>query len=619
MLNVDWFNPFKHTVYSVGVLYLTVMNLPRSKRYKQENVILVGLVPGPSEPPLNINSFLSPLVDELLKFWRGLHMKVANFSEPKLIRCALLCVACDIPASRKVSGFLGHAANRGCSKCMKSFPGPVGQKDYSGFDREKWAQRSEQLHRQSVAEILRTPLKSEKTKLEAKYGCRYSALLDLPYFDPVRMTIIDPLHNLFLGSAKHILKKVWIESNLIPKSKFSDIQTLVDRVTVPPHLGRIPSKIASSFSGFTADQFKNWTNIFSPLVLYDILPEEDYECWKHFILASRILCKSTISNHDIQLADALLLQFCRRVERMYGKNVITPNMHLHCHIKDNLYDYGPIHGFWLFPYERYNGILEHFPMSHRSIEVQLMHRFVREFELSAQVHELPNLFATDFGEVLGGLVQPTLQGSLKYTSSHANWCEPVDPRKVKDWRISPNSTLELPKTYTRGSFSQLHLDDLRELYAVLYPSAVHIDLHSMYRKYPNMVYNGVTYYSENSRIKSKSSIVLAIFHPNRSAMAQSDSIVLRPARIEYFVRHSVNLGNENCVYEHTLACISWLKEHHDRDYVGKPCEIWWKDLFDESSFNFLPIQLLSCHCAHTDIEFESQTVLLVCPIINVNM
>lgn len=56
---------------------------------------------------------------------------------------------------------------------------------------------------------------------------------------------------------------------------------------------------------------------------------------------------------------------------MYGKDLITPNMHLHCHIKDSIYDYGPIHGFWLFPYERYNGILEHFPSSHRSIEVQL--------------------------------------------------------------------------------------------------------------------------------------------------------------------------------------------------------------------------------------------------------
>ena len=30
-LNIDWFNPFKHTEYSVGDMYLVVLNLLRSK------------------------------------------------------------------------------------------------------------------------------------------------------------------------------------------------------------------------------------------------------------------------------------------------------------------------------------------------------------------------------------------------------------------------------------------------------------------------------------------------------------------------------------------------------------------------------------------------------------
>lgn len=44
--------------------------------------------------------------------------------------------------------------------------------------------------------------------MESKYGCRYSILLDLPYFDPISMTIIDPMHNLYSGTAKHILKDI---------------------------------------------------------------------------------------------------------------------------------------------------------------------------------------------------------------------------------------------------------------------------------------------------------------------------------------------------------------------------------------------------------------------------
>lgn len=33
MLNIDWFKPCKHIEYSVGAVYLTIMNLPRSVRF----------------------------------------------------------------------------------------------------------------------------------------------------------------------------------------------------------------------------------------------------------------------------------------------------------------------------------------------------------------------------------------------------------------------------------------------------------------------------------------------------------------------------------------------------------------------------------------------------------
>ena len=66
ILNVDWFNPFKHVEYSVGVLYFVIANLPRSERYKIENVIIVVVLPGPKEAKKHMNSYLKPLVHELL-------------------------------------------------------------------------------------------------------------------------------------------------------------------------------------------------------------------------------------------------------------------------------------------------------------------------------------------------------------------------------------------------------------------------------------------------------------------------------------------------------------------------------------------------------------------------
>ena len=120
-MNVDWFNPFIHTQHSEGAIYLSILNLPRHERFLQENVLLLGIIPGPKEPSLHINSYLRPLVDEVKLLWRGVCLKNLR-GVTILVRGALLCVGCDIPAARKVGSFVGHRATKGCSKCHTSFP-----------------------------------------------------------------------------------------------------------------------------------------------------------------------------------------------------------------------------------------------------------------------------------------------------------------------------------------------------------------------------------------------------------------------------------------------------------------------------------------------------------------
>ena len=66
MLNVDWFQPFKHrNDYSVGVMYMVLMNLPRNIRFKKQNVILVGIIPALAHEPKSLNHFLEPAMNEL--------------------------------------------------------------------------------------------------------------------------------------------------------------------------------------------------------------------------------------------------------------------------------------------------------------------------------------------------------------------------------------------------------------------------------------------------------------------------------------------------------------------------------------------------------------------------
>ena len=591
-------------------------------QFKQENVILVGLIPGPDEPDkpdkpeIDINDYLNPLVKELLQLWGSVEMHV-NYSGKVLVRGALLCVACDIPACRKVCGFLGHNANLGCSKCLKVFPG-FGAKDYSGFDRNLWPQRSLAEHRQNIDKINECTTKTGRDKLQSKYGCCYSALLELPYFDPIRMAVIDPMHNLCIGTAKHI-KNIWIKQGLITDADSNIIQNHVDSIQVPSYVGRIPLKIAS-FSGFTADQLKNWTNLFSLMVLRDILPSEHFQCWGHFVLEYRLLCQMSLTDTDIRLADALLLQFCRRAEILYGKEAITPNMHLHCHLKQSLYDYGPIHNFWLFAYERYNGIFEQFPSSNRSFEIHFMNRFLQEFQLFTSLQFLPKAFESDFGDVIKNIAEPTLQGSVKVTV-HNRFVDCIDVRNITDWKLDSIPDLLLPKSYIRSNLCEWSLAQLHNIYLKLYPSiqSEDIELTLTFRKYISVVYKGMKFSSTN---KSAVYVTKPLYDLQQDSAA-SGSIHVHthdrkphPVLLRYFVLHGLHHNPSNSTQQHLFAAVSWLKDHHARYYFGKPLEIWWKDEYVDFD-TYIPIQLLTCHSVYCDIKHEEQTVYLMCPVHNV--
>lgn len=92
LLNIDWLQPYQHTVHSVGVMYLAILNLPRLIRYKRENVILFGVIPGPCKPSLFVNSYLCPLVSDLLELWKGVQLGQPAVDDTDLFRCALLAI-----------------------------------------------------------------------------------------------------------------------------------------------------------------------------------------------------------------------------------------------------------------------------------------------------------------------------------------------------------------------------------------------------------------------------------------------------------------------------------------------------------------------------------------------
>ena len=154
LMNMDFFQPFTHTTYSVGIIYCVILNLPREVRYKVENLIVISIIPGPHEPKLNINTYLKPFVEELQDLYKGVTLPCSSgILSQWHVRACVVCFAADIPASRKVCGFLGHGARLGCNKCYKPFFSDDAtfeeKPNYGGFDRETWEPRTASRHRES--------------------------------------------------------------------------------------------------------------------------------------------------------------------------------------------------------------------------------------------------------------------------------------------------------------------------------------------------------------------------------------------------------------------------------------------------------------------------------------
>ena len=466
MLNFDFFQPMKHRKdYSVGVLYLVLLNLPRHLRFKWENVIVIGIVPSLDGEPKSLNEFLQPAVDELNALWKGVRLKSSLSSVSLKFRAALLCISADIPAARKLCGFKGHSAYLGCSRCLKVFPGGFGEKkDYSGFDRESWEARTDRQHRRNAKRLEKCQTVTNRNNLSREFGINYwSSLLDLEYFDVVKFCAVDPMHNLFLGTSKYVFK-LWDKQGIIGKKQMKILEKRIEQMDVPTDIGRLPKRISSNYGSYTAEQWKNWTLIYSVFALKGVIEDKHLQCWQTFVLACKYFCRNTVTTADLQRADLLILKFCKQFEKLYGKKAITPNMHLHCHLKDIIMDHGPVHSFWCFSFERYNGIMGSVSTNKQSLELQLMRKLILSRFLDDI--QLPLQYTAEFQDLIHNPFSTNVNSSVVSTAlTLHNKATTIIVNEV-DW--SDLVHVVLPSNYKMQSLESEDRSSLCVIYQSLY-------------------------------------------------------------------------------------------------------------------------------------------------------
>ncbi|PKC11101.1 hypothetical protein RhiirA5_287969 [Rhizophagus irregularis] len=171
------------------------------------------------------------------------------------------------------------------------------------------------------------------------------------------------MHNLFLGIAKWIVKKLWIDSGKITQSDLEAMEKKAEKIKLPANMGRIPNKIATGngFSGFTADQWKTFILIYAIPLLWNLLSKSDQKILGNFVRACSLLVSRIINNDMLNEAHECLLKVAILIEKDYGPGMISPNIHLSLHLAECCKDYGPLYSFWCYSFERMNGILGIFP------------------------------------------------------------------------------------------------------------------------------------------------------------------------------------------------------------------------------------------------------------------
>lgn len=118
-LNADGLNPHNRGNKSVYVVFITVLNLPRSKRHLAKNQLLYAVIPGVDNHKCStaqLEQVLYKLVEELKILYQPPYLMLNGV--PRVVK--LFNIVCDQPATRDVAGFCGHSADQACMYCAAS-------------------------------------------------------------------------------------------------------------------------------------------------------------------------------------------------------------------------------------------------------------------------------------------------------------------------------------------------------------------------------------------------------------------------------------------------------------------------------------------------------------------
>ena len=373
-LSMDFVNPYgkgSETRYSIGVLSAVILNLPKEERFRKENMLVLGIIPGPKEPHLHINGFLEPLVRDLVVLSSG--VVVETSADTSIVfKARLLGVTGDLPAVRKLLASVSFRTKHGCSKCW----GEIESSNVGALRTHAEVHQAASHYRDNVAS------KVDDLDHAREFLARWCVLYQLDYFDHIRGHVVDPMHNLFLGVVLTHITRLMTEVLAEEDKKVLDARLEAmsqGGLSSSKFLGRLPTNLTTYYRSMRAEQLLNFALHFSMVALRGLISGEHYDCWAELVSACRLFCSPTMDQSTADAAHKAYVKYLAAFSSIFGKEALVPNHHMALHLQDVLLDFGPVFSFWTFPFERLNGCLQDFPTNGINIEAQVLRRCVLGF------------------------------------------------------------------------------------------------------------------------------------------------------------------------------------------------------------------------------------------------
>ena len=85
-------------------------------------------------------------------------------------------------------------------------------RDYSGFNTEAWPSQDLKVHRQKSDEYKNAKTQSDQASIAKEFGVRYSCLNELPYFEGIHFSVVDPMHKglLNMSCMFGMIEEYWV-------------------------------------------------------------------------------------------------------------------------------------------------------------------------------------------------------------------------------------------------------------------------------------------------------------------------------------------------------------------------------------------------------------------------